>query len=161
MRILRIFGIFVVCAFVAVSNVAFADVTFPTDTPANYPAFQSAVQTVAGQTYPAGSIKDAGVKVATTNYVDARVDGIDDSVVTLGNNATTASTNVTTNANNLGAPASGNTAATGLFANRIDAPSGSGNVCPNTCGANSNQACECGYISSGGVNGTKQWVVIQ
>lgn len=161
MRILRFFGVFVLCAFVAMTNAVFADATFPADTPANYPVFDSRVQTVDGQTYPAGSIKDAKLKVATTNYVDTKVDGVAGSVTALGTSAATASTSVTANGTAIGAPASGNTAATGMFANRIDAPSGAGNTCPSTCGAGEDEPCECGYISAGGVNGTKQWIIIQ
>ena len=162
MRILRFFGCLILGAFVVVAN-ALADTTsaqtFQNDGH-SYPSF-AANQT--GQTYPANTnLKDSGIKVATTNLVDDAVDAVSGAVTTLSSNATTVNTGaLSTNATAIGTPVNGNTAATGLYLNRIDKPSGSGNTCP------SNSIC--GYISSptgtNGANfgsaGTKQWVVIQ
>ena len=168
MRILRFFGCLALFVFVAVAN-AVADTTaaqtFQSDSH-TYPAYAT---NATGETYPANTnLKDSKLKVATTNLVDDSVNAVSGAVTTLSNNATSTNSGaVTTNATAIGAPASGSTAATGLY-NRLEKPSGSGNVCPNTCGVNQNEACVCGYISSptgtNGANygnaGTKQWVII-
>ncbi|MBR6751988.1 MAG: hypothetical protein IKL95_01810 [Alphaproteobacteria bacterium] len=142
MRNSLFFAVFFVFGFVGVVN------AFPTDSN-TYPNYASGKPTTAAEL----TVKDANVRVATTKYVDTQAANLESPINTLASTATTDNTAVTTNGNAIGAPASGNTAATGLFANKIDAPSGSGNTCP------SGQVC--GYISADGAGGTKKWVVIQ
>ena len=142
MRNSLFFAVFFVLGFVGVVN------AFPADGN-SYPNYASGKPTTAAEL----TVKDANVRVATTKYVDTQAANLESPINTLATAATTDNTAVTTNGNAIGAPASGNTAATGLFANKIDAPSGSGNTCP------SGQVC--GYISANGSGGTKQWVVIQ
>ncbi len=142
MRNSLFFAVFLMFGLVGVVN------AFPTDSN-TYPDYATGKPTTALEL----TVKDANVRVATTKYVDTQAAGLESPINTLATAATNDNTTVTTNGNAIGAPASGNTAATGLFANKIDAPTGSGNTCP------SGQVC--GYISANGTGGTKQWVVIQ
>lgn len=115
---------------------------FAPDTPANYPGFTEQSQTIGSganaQTYAAGTIKDDFIKLATTKYVDARVDDANNSVVTLNGNANTANTNVTTNETDI----------TAMQSNRQVIPGSDSCANANDVGENQNYAA-CGYISDG------------
>jgi len=129
---------------------------FAPDTPANYPGFTEQAQTIGtganAQQFAAGSIKDDFIKLATTKYVDKKVDDVNDQVVTLNNSANTANTAVTANEDDID----------DLEENRQVVPQT--NTCSgNDIGEGQNYAA-CGYISSGGT-GTNQaseyaWVKI-
>lgn len=128
---------------------------FPTS-PA-FPEYTDAAQsnkatTAAGTlgTVAAGTIKSSTINVATTKYVNTQAETLEAPINSLASAATSDNTTVTANG----------TAITALNSGRIDAPT-SANKCPSTCGTNGTSACECGYISADGTNGTKQWVVIQ
>ncbi len=129
---------------------------FPTS-PA-FPEYTAAAQsnkatTAAGTlgTVAAGTIKSSTINVATTKYVNTQAETLEAPINSLASAATSDNTTVTANG----------TAITALNSGRIDAPTGTGNTCPSTCGDDGASACECGYISADGANGTKQWVVIQ
>lgn len=145
MRNSLFFAVFLMFGLVGVVN---ALPEFPADSN-TYPVYVTGKPTTPEQL----TVKDANVRVATTKYVDTQAAGLESPINKLATDATNDNTTVTTNGNAIGVPANGNTAATGLFANKIDAPTGSGNTCP------SGQVC--GYISANGTGGTKQWVVIQ
>ena len=105
-----------------------AHATFPEDT-ASYPTYQSAEQTVGSETFAAGSLIDANIKLATTKYVDTKADTANGAVQTLSNTATADNATVTANSNSISTMTSGR------------------QVTPNdVCGTLANDEIACGYI---------------
>lgn len=145
-----VFGLFMIGAANAdqpVVNATGDGVVFPSDSPSPaYPNFVSGKPTTAVEK----SVKDDVVKVATTKYVDKNVAETLTAVGNLASRASEQSDVISANG----------TAVTEL-GNRLAKPTGTGNVCPQTCGANGNAKCKCGYISANGQNGTRKWIVIQ
>lgn len=145
-----VFGLFMIGVANAVQPVVNStgdNVVFPSDSPnPAYPNFVSGKPTTPTEK----SVKDDVVKVATTKYVDKEVA---ETLTAVGNLASRAS-------EQSGAISANGTAVTEL-GNRLVKPTGTGNTCPQTCGANGNSRCKCGYISANGPNGTRKWIVIQ
>lgn len=122
-------------------NVALA---FPSDT-STYPEYQVGTQSIDGTNYVT---KDAGIKLATTKYVDAKVDGVNTEVQTLARNANTDNSTVTANAGNI----------SNMQTDRLVVPN-------NPCGNLGNEYSGCGYVApdgdTSGTDSTKyQWYKI-
>ncbi len=85
-----------------VTGVANAANGFPDDAAANtYPEYIADAQTPGGTSYAAEAVRDKGIKLATTKYVNKHADAANSDVQQLSNTANTDNTTVTTNANNI------------------------------------------------------------
>ncbi|MCQ2581031.1 MAG: hypothetical protein MJ164_02570 [Alphaproteobacteria bacterium] len=126
--------------FMAVMSVGGAFAEIAPDS-ASYPTYAT------GQT---PSVKDSKIIVATTKFVNGKAGTAETDVNTLAGKASSANSTVTSNG----------TSITNL-GSRIAKPTGTGNVCPSTCGTNGTSKCKCGYISASGPSGTRKWVVIK
>lgn len=123
-----------------VTGVANAAGGFPDDAAANtYPEYIADAQTTEGGTqYAAEAVRDKGIKLATTKYVNKHADAANTAVQGLSNTANTDNTSVTTNANNI----------TTLTSNR-QVITNNENECANL---DTNVYSGCGYIAADGQN---------
>lgn len=133
------FFVGVMCMALA-TGVANAANGFPDDAAADtYPKYIADAQTTEGGTqYAAEAVRDKGIKLATTKYVNKHADVANRDVQQLSNTANTDNTTVTTNANNI----------TTLTSNR-QVITNNENECQ---GLDTNVYSGCGYIAADGTN---------
>ena len=133
-------------------GMAYADTAatayFPNETH-TYPVYQYAQQTVDGTNYAAGAVRDEKIRVATTKYVDTKVDGANTGVQTLNTAANQQDSQTSTNATNI----------TGLESSKQVKPGS--DVCASLAADESG----CGYIAAAGQadsndSSNYQWVKI-
>lgn len=121
------------------TGVANAANGFPDDAAANtYPEYIAAAQEQGGTQYAAEAVRDNGIKLATTKYVNKHADAANTAVQGLSNTANTDNTTVTTNANDI----------TTLTSNR-QVITNNENECANL---DTTVYSGCGYIAADGQN---------